>query len=54
MTVKPTFVAPGVNVLGPSLNNSYIRLSGTSISAGITAGVMAQFMEWGDGQRKSC
>ncbi len=47
MTVKPTFVAPGVNVLGPSLNNSYIRLSGTSISAGITAGVMAQFMEWG-------
>ena len=47
MDVKPTFVAPGVNVLGPGPNNSYIRLSGTSISAAITAGVMAQFMEWG-------
>jgi subtilisin family serine protease len=46
-TVKPTFVAPGVNVLAPSVNNSYIRLSGTSVAAGITAGVMAQFMEWG-------
>lgn len=47
MDVKPTFVAPGVNVLGQGPNNSYIRLSGTSISAAITAGVMAQFMEWG-------
>lgn len=47
MDVKPTFVAPGVNVLGPGPNNSYIRLSGNSISAAITAGVMAQFMEWG-------
>ena len=45
--MKPTFVAPGVNILAPTLNDSYIRLSGTSISAGITAGVMAQFMEWG-------
>lgn len=45
--MNPTFVAPGVNILAPTLNNSYIRLSGTSISAGITAGVMAQFMEWG-------
>lgn len=45
--MKPTFVAPGVNILAPTLNNSYIRLSGTSISAAITAGVMAQFMEWG-------
>lgn len=44
---KPTFAAPGVNVLAPGPDNSYIRLSGTSISSAITAGVMAQFMEWG-------
>ena len=47
MTVKPTFAAPGVNVLGPAPNNNYVRLSGTSVAAGMTAGVMAQFMEWG-------
>lgn len=45
--VKPTFVAPGVNVLAPTLNNGYVRRSGTSVAAGMTAGVMAQFMEWG-------
>lgn len=45
--VKPNFVAPGVNVLGPTLNNGYTRMSGTSVAAGITTGVMAQVMEWG-------
>lgn len=45
--VKPTFVAPGVSVLAPTLNNEYVRMSGTSVAAGMTAGVMAQFMEWG-------
>lgn len=47
MVVKPSFSAPGVGVYGPGLNNSYVIRSGTSVSAGITAGVMAQFMEWG-------
>lgn len=47
MTVKPSFAAPGVRVFGPGTGNSYVYRSGTSISAGITAGVMAQFMEWG-------
>ena len=47
LSVKPTLVAPGVNVLGPDVNNSYISRSGTSISAAVTAGVMAQLMEWG-------
>ena len=47
MTVKPTIAAPAVNVLGPGREDTYIRLSGTSVAAGITAGIMAQFMEWG-------
>lgn len=47
MTIKPVISAPAVNVLGPGRNDSYIRLSGTSVATGITAGVMAQFMEWG-------
>lgn len=47
MTIKPTISAPGVNVLGTGPDNSYVYRSGTSVSAGITAGIMAQFMEWG-------
>lgn len=47
MTVQPTIAAPAVNILGPGRGDTYLRLSGTSVAAGITAGVMAQFMEWG-------
>lgn len=47
LAIKPTLVAPGVNILGPDVNNTYTQRSGTSIAAAITAGVMAQFMEWG-------
>lgn len=46
-TVKPVFVAPGVNVYGPGLNNSYVRRSGTSVAAGLTTGIVAQLLEWG-------
>ena len=46
-SIRPDFVAPGVNVFGPTLNNTYTRRSGTSISAAITTGVAAQFMTWG-------
>jgi len=46
-SIRPDFVAPGVNIFGPTLNNTYTRRSGTSISAAITAGVAAQFMTWG-------
>ena len=45
--VKPTISAPGVNINGPTVNGQFIDMSGTSISAAITAGIMAQFMEWG-------
>lgn len=46
-SVKPSFVAPGVNVYGPGLNNSYVRRTGTSVAAGLTAGILAQMFEWG-------
>ena len=45
--IKPEVVAPGVGVYGPDLNNIFVSKSGTSVSAGITAGIMAQIMEWG-------
>lgn len=45
--VKPNLVAPAVNVFGPGANNTYVRKSGTSVAAALTAGVVAQFMEWG-------
>lgn len=46
--IKPDFAAPGVNVFGPSnIQNNYTRKSGTSVSAALTGGVCAQFMQWG-------
>ncbi|WP_105616275.1 S8 family peptidase [Vallitalea okinawensis] len=45
--VKPDFVAPGVNIIGPYPNNTYGMLSGTSLSAAITAGACALLLEWG-------
>lgn len=47
LSIKPTIVAPGVDILSSDVNDSYTQRSGTSISAAIVAGVMAQFMEWG-------
>ncbi len=44
--VKPDFVAPGVNVFGPDRRGNYIRQTGTSVSAAITAGAVAQVMQW--------
>ena len=45
--VKPEFVAPGVNVYGPGARGNYIRQTGTSVAAAITAGAVAQVMQWG-------
>lgn len=49
--IKPDMTAPGVDVFGPALsiggNRNYTRKSGTSIAAALTAGVCAQFLEWG-------
>lgn len=44
--VKPEFVAPGVNVYGPGTRGNYIRQTGTSVAAAITAGAVAQIMQW--------
>lgn len=45
--IKPSIVAPGVNIYGPGLNNIFVNETGTSVAASITAGIMAQIMEWG-------
>lgn len=45
--VKPDFAAPGVNVYGPMLNNTYGYHSGTSLAAAQTTGVAAMLLEWG-------
>ena len=45
--INPDFAAPGVEMIGPELKNDYTVKSGTSISAAVTAGVVAMFLEWG-------
>ncbi|NLL00372.1 MAG: S8 family peptidase [Clostridiales bacterium] len=45
--VKPDVAAPGVNVLGPTLDKSFVTYTGTSVSAAHTAGLAAMIYEWG-------
>jgi len=45
--INPSFAAPGVNLLGPTLKNEYTVLSGTSVSAAFTTGAVAMILEWG-------
>ncbi|ROR31821.1 subtilase family protein [Mobilisporobacter senegalensis] len=45
--IKPDFAAPGVNIYGPTLNNTYGYFSGTSLAAAQTTGVAAMLLEWG-------
>lgn len=44
--IKPDFAAPAVNVYGPGLRQNYITFTGTSAAAAITAGGVAQVMQW--------
>jgi len=44
---KPDITAPGVNIMAHSLNGIIIPFSGTSIAAAHTAGIAAQYLEWG-------
>lgn len=44
--IKPDFAAPAVEVYGPGLRGNYIRYTGTSAACAITAGAVAQIMEW--------
>jgi len=45
--IKPEIAAPGVNILAPSINNSFVEVTGTSAAAAHTAGVAALLFEWG-------
>lgn len=44
--IKPDFAAPGVNVTGAALDGRFVKRSGSSVAAGITAGASALIMEW--------
>lgn len=45
--IKPDIAAPGVDILSPSLNQDFVRVTGTSAAAAHTAGVAAMLFEWG-------
>jgi subtilisin family serine protease len=45
--IKPDIAAPGVNVIGPTLDNTFAEFTGTSVSAAHTTGVAALLLEWG-------
>lgn len=44
--IKPDFLAPGVNVQGPSINGGFTSYVGTSTAAAITASAAALLLEW--------
>ncbi len=45
--VKPEIAAPGVDILGPSLNHGFVRVTGTSAAVAHAAGAAALMFEWG-------
>lgn len=45
--IKPEVAAPGVNVIGPTLDGGFIAYTGTSVSTAHTAGIAALLYEWG-------
>lgn len=45
--VKPDLTAPGVEVFGPGLNNTFSTFTGSSISTAEACGVCALLLEWG-------
>jgi len=46
-TIKPNFVAPGVEVFGAAPGDMFVTRSGTSAASAVTAGAVALMMEWG-------
>lgn len=44
---KPDVTAPGVNILVPTIDDSFETLSGTSLAAAYAAGVTVGLLEWG-------
>ncbi len=45
--IKPNIAAPGVNITGPALDQSFVPYTGTSVAAAHTTGVVAMLLEWG-------
>lgn len=45
--ITPVLTAPGVNVISPNLEKGFESVSGTSVSAAHTSGVVAMMLEWG-------
>ncbi|MGB8450823.1 MAG: S8 family peptidase [Anaerocolumna sp.] len=46
-TISPQIAAPGVNVIGPTLDHTFTVFSGTSIATAHMTGVTAMLLEWG-------
>ena len=46
LRIKPDLTAPGVNITGPGLRNTYVTGTGTSVAAAHSAGMMALFLQW--------
>lgn len=44
--IKPELAAPGVNLVCPTLNNSYGTVSGTGAATAHTVGIIAMILEW--------
>lgn len=47
LRIAPGLAAPGVNITGPSGDNSYTVMTGTSVAAAHTSGIAAILLEWG-------
>ena len=45
--VKPEIAAPGVNLVSPTPQDTFVEVTGTSAAAAHTAGIAAMLMEWG-------
>ena len=43
--IKPDVTAPGVNIYGPLPKNNFGTMTGTGVSAALTAGIAALFMQ---------
>ncbi len=45
--ISPDLAAPGVNLIGPGPDNTYLTSTGTSLAAAHTTGIAALILEWG-------
>ena len=46
IVIKPDIVAPGVDIISPFINSTYIKSTGTGVSSSLTSGVLALIMEY--------